>query len=970
MSNLDSFFSSLLPEINLSRIMLEKRIGLLPSWEDPHIDFVGERKDTSPRITDSPSFTKIDFKVYEKIIKNNNISANRTCSLVENQDFKVNIKLAIIPIENPDMRGMTAKQYFSLFKKTLFLNAISNPNNILSMSDSINTIDIIRNLENYRQSSFVKDINHGAREPKDLYLLYATFLEIPKEMMDKYSADQNMVFSDIKVETVLENYIVKSTTEVLALKENNSLWPGAIRMSEDKSYYTVEDTPRELIPLTIKNYKVQDFRIKSKIDAINTNFLSNNNKLLSALQQKSLIKMQLNPNYFSDLHLAVQGKKVSVSFFLRYKDLILQNSLFSKIYENLSSKNSLIKQILDNSSIIDFKIVRRRVSEKGYNNNRITFENNVYDEMNEPEEIVVSSYQDDSGILQKNSRLKEIKNILPQFSIKNRIFHAIDTDVLKYKDYGIYQYGVEIEVRDGSITLILQDIDRLSKYHSDVTKFYNQAILKELNKKNPNLGMLSEFSDKMEEAIDTYFDILQKYYYLQQISQAEILSMKNSLKSQVSMFSVENTRGIYNFINLLDTLISNMRQIVSDEIYVFDDPHTQGEQNNVRRKSKDTFVLRHYFENDYFDANIYDKTLIKYLPEKTKNIFFNEFSVESFIETLNSYNKTIDKGRLCVIQPVSILTPFSFSETSLEIPISTNLPSFSSRITNRQNKKNGDNLEHNRFIRDKLLNYVNITVYSEDSTATSEDTKKQNDEAGVGNQVNSSPGMFTLVPPQNLDSSYSSFNFEKEVMDFYQFCSLKIAKQKTNLELKKLISIGIVQDLLVNPQFLSDIILQREDWQSIERLNLNTNLEFNEQSYLIFMMRPVNNDYRQEQMYLSTKMKYSDLFFFVKVPNMGSLEKLLAAIRNNLEETKSNLGILPPTVLDTISNIVASGRAEEILSASPDPLQDVDLSIASGIAKNALAPDALPTVDKLSSNFEKLLEVNNSLNLPKIRSIK
>lgn len=970
MSNLDTFFNSLLPEITLSRIMLEKRIGLLPFWDDPHIDFDGERESQSPRITETPTFTKIDIKVYEKIAtSSNNLRPQNSCYLNNNSnDLRANIKLAVIPVINPDMRGMTAQQYFSLFKETLFINGISNINNVMSLNDSVNNVNVVKNLENYNQSSFVKDINHGAKEPKDFYLLYATFLEIPADMASMYSADQKMIFSDIKVETVLENYIVKSTAEILVLKENNSLWPGAVKINDDRTYSTVEDSPRELIPMSIKNYKVQDFRIKSKIDSVNINFLSNNQKLLS-LQRKKIVKTEIRPNYFSDLNLATQGKKVSVSFFLKYKDLMLQNCLFSRIYDNLKVKNSLVNEILNKSSIIDFKIVRRRVSENGYNNNRLTFESNVYDSMMDVEEVVVSSAQDDSGILQKKSTLKEIKNIFPQFANKNRNFYAIDSEILKYKDYGIYQYGVEMEIRDGSVSMLLDDIDRLSSHYSHLNSFYNQSVLKEINKKMPDLVELSKSSDMIEQSIDTYFEILKKYYYLHEISEDEFLSIKNNIKSQVSIFSSENTRGIYNFINLLDTLISNLRQIVSDEVYNFDDPHIEGQENNIRRKSKDTFVLKHYFENDYYDTNIYDKTLIKYLPEKSKSLFFNEFSVENFIDLLNGYNKTINNGRLTVTQPLSILTPFDFDSKKLDVPLPSYMPAFSSRISNRQNKKKGDNLEHNKHIRDKLVNYVNISVYSQDIVQNTEEVKNENDDKGVNNQV-SSQGMFTLSPPQTLNSAETSVNFEKEVMDFYDFCSLKISKQKTNLELKKLISLGVLKDFLVNPQFLHDSFLQKEEWQTIERLGFNTSFEFSDQSYLIFMMRPVNNDYRQEELYLSTKMKYSDMFFFVKVPNRGSLDKLLGAIKNNLEETKKNLGISPPTVREAIADIVASGRAEEILSAAENPLQDVDLSIATNIATNSLSPGALTTVDNLSNNFEKLLQANNALNLPKVKLIK
>ena len=113
---------------------------------------------------------------------------------------------------------------------------------------------------------------------------------------------------------------------------------------------------------------------------------------------------------------------------------------------------------------------------------------------------------------------------------------------------------IEIEIMDGSVKIISQDIRRLQEVTRTVSEFYNDLDMF-INSEN-SLSLYTE--SEIESQVNEYFSVLRRYFLIQDINE-----IKNKILSQLSPIAL-SLSGLDNFIKLCNSLIANLQNMVGE----------------------------------------------------------------------------------------------------------------------------------------------------------------------------------------------------------------------------------------------------------------------------------------------------------------------------------------------------------------------------------------------------------------------
>lgn len=881
MNKIDEVFGNFLPRITINKIILEKKGGFFDAIDDPHIESSKERA-AMLATPGNFSFT-YNLKSYEKVVNSKN-------NILRGLNFDSFVKVGIAILKE-------SPQDLEINKKSYFINNLS-PRNVFTLNnyDSVDTSN--KDGIDYLVKNYSRNIQ-SLQDPENLIILYCSFIDIPQEYRARYPGLVDRVYSDIKIETIIKDGIVKSENELFLLEEDSKVWNGKIVVTgplDNRLYQTNEEPPRKLKKFITKNYKIQDFRIKSTLDKVFLKFQDNNS--LSTLSIRKNIKPKQKIDFFSDLNISKGDAGAALSFYLKNRDMIKGNSFLSNIYDLENNNNSnIVDNISLNTKILNFKFLRRRVElDSGLGESDITEQNNNLSyKAVELEEVLFSSRDDDNGSVVEKLGFKEIKNSFFSFSKKNRSFNIVDRDILQNKTDGIYQYGVEIEVKDGSIDIVLKDIKELQVLVSDIQKYYNNCLIKEINRQTPRMDIILQTDDFISSSVENYFKILLKYYVFEE-KPDKLNSIKQTLKNQVSIATVDNIRAVSNYIRLLETLISNLSSLISHDNFIYDDPHIDDELSfSANKKSKKTYIIKKYFTNDYVDCNFKEKRRARYVKRKNAT-FFNEFTANEFISFMNGLKKANKEGQLGIIEPKEIQEAQLYLDPIKEI---------------ENNFK-----ETFDVIVERKIPFIPSTVKN------------------AFTPLANSPIYQRIGVAEENDPATSILKTTKQIQDFYEFCSLKISPEKIGKQVIDIMKQGEVEDFFVKVEYLYFSEGKTEIWKNINTLNnsvgdlspprrpdnfsLNRSINslsvgFAADRFLIFRLNPLG-DHRSQNFSISSNLTYLDLFFFVRVDTIEDMKKIADFASQPFSSMKQPIGFeavpkiatLKDTVMENAANLSTS----------------------------------------------------------------
>jgi len=273
--------------------------------------------------------------------------------------------------------------------------------------------------------------------------------------------------------------------------------------------------PMDLDRIQVRNSKIQDFRILRQIPNLNFDLIPSNFSPIIIKGRDNFNNSIQNPDaYISNAFLTRDlHNNCRFIFEFDYDRALVRESKFGKILTNPFVPKETKKKIYNYSPITSLRIVRRRVETvRGYN--RLSSPSlGINNSEIEPEELVIVETASDP---ERNNTLKRVVLVAPDTGRRNRESQAVASvmELLSLKNSpkhtrtisvtdnsisqiqnGTHQYGVKIEMEDGSIRFLNERLKRLRTLRTYLKEYYE---LKQIPKK----------SYQTISSIKDYYDII------------------------------------------------------------------------------------------------------------------------------------------------------------------------------------------------------------------------------------------------------------------------------------------------------------------------------------------------------------------------------------------------------------------------------------------------------------------------------
>tara|TARA_R110000751_G_scaffold81091_1_gene163427 strand:- start:1540 stop:5382 length:3843 start_codon:yes stop_codon:yes gene_type:complete len=259
--------------------------------------------------------------------------------------------------------------------------------------------------------------------------------------------------------------------------------------------------PMDLDRIEVRNSKIQDSRFLRQIPNLNFDLIPSNFSPITIKGKDNFDNSIQNPDaYISNAFLTRDmHNNCRFVFEFDYHRALVKESKFGKMLTNPFIPKETKKKIFGYSPITNLRIVRKRVeTARSYNRLSSTILGISNSEI-APEELTIAETASDSS---KNNVLKKTVLIAPGTGIGNRKNQAVGSimEILSLKNSpkntrtiavtdksasqlqnGTYQYGVEIEMEDGSIRFLNERLKRLRTLRTYLKEYYE---LKQIPKKN------------------------------------------------------------------------------------------------------------------------------------------------------------------------------------------------------------------------------------------------------------------------------------------------------------------------------------------------------------------------------------------------------------------------------------------------------------------------------------------------------
>mgnify|MGYP003132703835 FL=1 len=530
--NEEQLIGTFIPDVYIETITLETA-GTEIRENNPHIDHVRESiKSNQP--ADNSLLVTIDLGLKEQL--GNDLIG----TWFSNQDFQKYLKLLVIQSTDPlvtklmsaannaiQLANINSQEEAAVFTAELMdelknlpeFKAFGNVPAAYSIEDIPDILELIFkntqskfiSVKDYMQDSetmltqqeyFVTDT--GARVYNFSFRLsfdiptrtpnHLTYFAVSSIDIDQIIQDFNLDKTDttllelmngkVAIDNVISNGGLVAKAFVFT-DENGQTWTGPVH-KQGGTFLTGTPESTYKKPVTrseVQNSKIQDFRNYDDLERLQLNFSVIENTRFNAnlpitFLNNDNMDVVRSASYFSEVGLSRDSKGACRFIFaMDYGKLIKEKTRFGALY----NKNNL-QEMFSNVRIRNFNVVRRRVERDttGYNQlGSPAQRTRLFGDASEKEVIAYSGEKTPgkmSSVNRVNGVFREIALDFDADYTEVRHFTGVDQSMPAVTD-GLYQYGVEIEVEDNSVRLILDKIKQLSvaKYRLDY--YYNLCTL-------------------------------------------------------------------------------------------------------------------------------------------------------------------------------------------------------------------------------------------------------------------------------------------------------------------------------------------------------------------------------------------------------------------------------------------------------------------------------------------------------------
>lgn len=321
-------------------------------------------------------------------------------------------------------------------------------------------------------------------------------------------------------EIVIENSKIAGHSYVF-VDENGVAWSGPVHQNESEQWKSGDDeTPDSIIlsRVLVSNTKIQDFRHFAEIQRlmldfnqqkrddngkIVTNAFNLNNTLNKVTKIQGIdYKPDGNIPQFTQIFSSYDSiGNIKFLFGIEFINVLKSYSKFSKLYN--SNNETFKNESISNTKILDLKLYRRRVkSNISLNNSLADYVPEKFND-NESDEIILQtkdeSWRNFLSINNEKSSIRETQLFVDTDNDYMRYFTGVDKSFKDLTD-GIYQYYVELEIEDGIIQLIKDQMRDLNIAKNELIKYYNLVSIPTMRKflietQNPHIDSPRETSN-------------------------------------------------------------------------------------------------------------------------------------------------------------------------------------------------------------------------------------------------------------------------------------------------------------------------------------------------------------------------------------------------------------------------------------------------------------------------------------------
>jgi len=419
----------------------------------------------------------------------------------------------------------------SKFKKYANEVIISVENEILS---DINQYTSYKDSQGNRvyDIRFEASFYHTKSNPEHLSYFAHAFLDSEQIAADFGCGTGNLEAAELKTKhgpttgELVVNSSKVSKNSFVYYTPQNKVWLGPVHFHEGVGFMAgIEHTDKPhpvLRRVVVQNTKIQDLRDSLDFERAEIEFSIIENKLLNlslSTLERSVVDVKKTQEYFSELYGTRDAEgRFRGTIAVNFQKILRDNAEFGKL---LTNKNlSVVEEISNSCKILMAKIVRQRVENIESLNmlgniihGRVPFGTSELGLITHSEPIKTVVYSSSGArktlspytrritstgqAVEKTEKNKIIRagledagfltevNVFPNLDGNVRHFAFTDHDIAKTTD-GVYRYGIELTVEDGTRDYLLGISRRLLNAKKQLETYYNEAISSTAGQRNYN----------------------------------------------------------------------------------------------------------------------------------------------------------------------------------------------------------------------------------------------------------------------------------------------------------------------------------------------------------------------------------------------------------------------------------------------------------------------------------------------------
>lgn len=716
----ESLLGMLVPDIYIDGVTLESS-GTPLLVDNPHIDDIRERQS---RVAFAQAMDNRTLKVIVDLSLKEKLDNTLIGSWFRKQEFHKYLKIKVIETTHPGLiklfsynqnminfatSGTSSINYFSASEINAIIGAIGSPeqafhlfqnkdlyqSRILSVSadvvgDNSDLTQISSSLD--EDGNSIHDFTYRATfemnvlNPEELAVFAVSYLDL-SALKDDYDLEFNVGTLDSQngkavSEKIISKGSIVSTAMAFTTPEGE-FWTGPIHKTGKFSYASGSEpsaSARKLTKRNVPNDVVQDFRDVAEIRkySIDTSSADKAIDTIEGLRSSSSDKspVQHQKTYFSNLWISRDSDGASRIMFGFDKGSFLKHN---SPYGALLDRNSpdIRNRILSGSRVKQITLLRRRVKSVTTLNKLGSLSTGevLFDKSEPYVSLIMTAAGSDGKLVERTNASASIRECEPvvtntDSSISVDYYTGQDKQVSKFTD-GLYQYGVRIEIEDGTLDYLRSITDNLLKIRENAKLYLTSASKLGMTKMllevaDPHIDHTSEraastiqskghydplrnrFTSKFIQFMNTEYNNTDSPFYkkrpwidasiaytnalsvLSRSAEADISSKKLNLDNKISKFmspSSGTPMGIMAVISLYDSLIDKYRSLTGDDyrhrssasMTPSASKQTAASDVSTGENSPPSLLkVENWFFNNHFDSNVSKATGLDYLTDSRR----------------------------------------------------------------------------------------------------------------------------------------------------------------------------------------------------------------------------------------------------------------------------------------------------------------------------------------------------------------